>query len=123
MQRSRIGRLREGTVLEFLADGSSHQHEFLPVEGSTLRLRGGQVTVTIYDKDGNIIPPPPPQPSEPQALVQAARTDERLEKALHHWCRSDSWFDIYMAVEALFKAKDSNRLLPMSLRKRRDVAH
>jgi hypothetical protein len=102
-------------------DGTTRGHHILHAEGITLRIRMGRPTLTAYDKDGNVIPPPPPQPSEAQNLLQTARLDERLDKALHHLSRADNWFDIYMAGEALFKVKASNRLLPKTLRKRRDV--
>lgn len=51
------------------------------------------------DAEGNLIPPAPPQPSNAQRWIGAAKTDDQIADMLVFAGRADNWFDIYKAVE------------------------
>lgn len=56
-------------------------------------------TLGARDMDGNLIPPPPPEPSQAQRWVQAAEQRDDVGDMLVFTGRGDNWFDIYKALE------------------------
>jgi hypothetical protein len=63
----------------------------------------GRATATAVgkaiDANGNVIPSPSPKPSAAQDYIKAAENDDDISDMLVFSGRSDSWFDIYKAIE------------------------
>ena len=53
----------------------------------------------IRDPEGNLAPPPPPEPSAAQGWVQASESSDKIADLLVYAGRADNWFDIYKAIE------------------------
>jgi hypothetical protein len=80
--------------------GAFHLTIFL--EAARIRLRGGRVLIStgeVRDAAGNLVPPPPPQPSEAQRWAEAAEQNYDIADMLVFAGRADNWFDIYKAIE------------------------
>lgn len=81
------------------AHGKVQGHAFLRAEPGVFRMRASRATLTAYDGHGNIIPPPPPQPSMAQQWTRAGLAKDRLGELLVYLGRADNWFDLYKALE------------------------
>ena len=64
-----------------------------------MRVYSSRPTLIAYDADGNVIPPPPPTPSEAQRWSNFARNNDTAADMLDHYGRADNWYDIYKTVE------------------------
>jgi len=56
-------------------------------------------TSAAHDADGNLVPPPSPEPSQAQKWVQVAEQNDDIGDMLIFAGRSEDWFDIYKALE------------------------
>ena len=80
-------------------DGTQSRNHFLKAEGAVMRGYSSRPTLIVYDADGNVIPPPPPNPSEAQRWSNFARNNDTAADMLDHYGRADNWYDIYKTVE------------------------
>ncbi len=53
----------------------------------------------VRDADGNLVPPPAPEPSQAQKWVQAVKHNNDVADMLIFTGRADNWFDLYKALE------------------------
>lgn len=53
----------------------------------------------VRDAAGNLVPPPPPQPSAAQRWLELAGRDDVVADMLVFAGRADNWFDVYKAIE------------------------
>jgi len=56
-------------------------------------------TSAAHDADGNLVPPPLPEPSQAQKWIQVAEQNDGIGDMLIFAGRSEDWFDIYKALE------------------------
>lgn len=56
-------------------------------------------TIEIRDQAGNLVPPPPPEPSDPQKWIRLAGQSDIVADMLVFAGRGDNWFDIYKCIE------------------------
>jgi hypothetical protein len=89
-----------GSVVEFVADGPPRKHQFLEVEGASIRVRGGIVTLTVTDARGNVIEPPQ-APSRAQQWMRAAALEPEIGSALRYLEGKPGWVELYKAYEAV----------------------
>ena len=57
------------------------------------------VSAEVRDVDGNLVTPPPPEPSATQGWMQASESNDDIADLLVYAGRADNWFDTYKAVE------------------------
>jgi hypothetical protein len=89
-----------GSVIEFVTDGSPRKHHFVEVQGTTIRVRGGIATLTVTDAQGNVIEPPQ-APSRAQQWMRAAALEPEIGSALRYLEGKPGWFELYKAYEAV----------------------
>jgi hypothetical protein len=56
-------------------------------------------TLEARDADGNLVPPPPPEPSQAQRWVQVAQHSDDVGDMVIFAGRAEDWFDIYKALD------------------------
>ena len=80
-------------------DDSGNFHFTAFLEGHA-RVRS-MVTGTLEarDTDGNLVPTPPPEPSQTQRWVPVSEQNNDVGDMLIFTGRADNWFDIYKALE------------------------
>ena len=101
----------EPLTLEGVAriDESGNFHFFRFMEGKA-RGRSRVVAIAeVRDSDGNLVPPPPPAPSEVQKWIQAAERNDDIADMLVFAGRADDWFDLYKAEELSARLSDAPR--------------
>jgi hypothetical protein len=65
-----------------------------------IHVRSEVVAVAeVRDANGNLVPPPTPEPSMAQRWIEASETNDEIADLLIFAGRTDSWFDIYKAIE------------------------
>jgi hypothetical protein len=66
------------------------------------RARGDMLigTVDVRDSQGNLVPPPPPEPSAAQKWIATAAGNDTVADMLIFAGRADNWFDIFKTIEA-----------------------
>jgi hypothetical protein len=100
--------LRCGTVYRVWEDGRRSVTTF-PSTG-TIRLSGFPPTVTVHDKDGNLVSPPP-APTSAQQWIAAALDDDDIADLLTFFGRADNWFDLYKTIEMVQKIEGGEHAL------------
>lgn len=94
--------VRFGGVIQFAPDGGLHRTVF--AEMAAFEMRGkARAFAMVIGPDGKPVPPPPPQPSEVQRWAAIAEGNDLLDDALMYFGKASGWFDIYKALECLFK--------------------
>lgn len=68
-------------------------------------------TLVVKDRDGNVIPPPPPTPTDAQHWIRAAMDDGDIADLLSFLGRADNWFDLYKAIEMAEKIAGNHHKL------------
>jgi hypothetical protein len=99
-------------VLRIDDQGGLHFFVFLE---DHVRTRDAIEIVGVTDANGNLIPPPPPEPSAAQVWVEAAEQDEDIADMLIFAGRADNWFDIYKAIELAERLSGGKHELPKLL--------
>jgi hypothetical protein len=68
---------------------------------ANIRLRNDTMVAAaeLRDGNGNLIPPPPPEPSMTQRWIQNAEENDDIADMLEFAGRANNWFDIYKSVE------------------------
>jgi len=89
-----------GAVVEFVPIGLPRKHHYLEAEGATFRIRGGPVTLTVTDAQGNVIEPPP-APSRAQLWMRAVTLNPEIGSALRYLEGKPGWFELYKAYEVV----------------------
>ena len=87
---------------------------------SMFTTTGGETTVEVRDAKGNLIAPPPPEPSAAQRWAEAAEKDDDIADMLIFAGRADNWFDIYKAIEIAEHLSGGKHKLPKLLGDSRD---
>ena len=64
-----------------------------------IKVRDAIEIAEVRDAHGNLIQPPPSEPSAAQKWVEAAEQDDDIADMLIFAGRADNWFDIYKAIE------------------------
>jgi hypothetical protein len=59
------------------------------------------LTTEVKDAKGNLIPPPPPEPSAVQKWVKAAETSDDIARALKHFGQPTNWYDMWTTYEII----------------------
>ena len=77
--------------------GNFHFSVFLEAHARARSMVTG--TIEARDADGNLVPPPPPEPSQAQRWVQVAEQNDDVGDMLIFAGRAEDWFDIYKALE------------------------
>lgn len=93
------GEVQLGGSVFIEEDGTPKIHYFLKPEPLVIRMRMGRPTLTAYDANGQIIPPPPPTASVPQKWIKAGEQNDAIADLLVFVARADNWFDLYKAYE------------------------
>jgi len=75
-----------------------------------MRLSGFPPSVTVHDKDGNLVGPPP-APTSAQQWIAAALDDEDIADLLTFFGRADNWFDLYKTIEMAEKIEGGEHAL------------
>jgi len=91
--------VKMGPVINIDGAGQKRVHTFMQADGAVFRVRGSKLILTAYDPDGNVIPPSPPIPSEPQRWIGLAQENDNVSDMLDHFGRADNWYDIYKTIE------------------------
>ncbi|WP_372708072.1 hypothetical protein [Brevundimonas sp.] len=97
--RKRAGRVRLKSVADF-SDGEPKMYVSIEAHGALMRVRASSPTLTVRDRHGNVIPPPPPIPSAAQDWLELSRQSDHVSDLLTYAARADNWFDIYKLIEA-----------------------
>jgi hypothetical protein len=84
-----VGRIDEAGQIQLFQFAEAH------IRGRSRLSAVGQV----LNPNGNIVPPPSPDPSQAQRWLEAAESDDEIADMLTFAGRSDNWFDIYKALE------------------------
>jgi hypothetical protein len=69
--------------------------------------------IQVFAADGSLVPPPPPEPSIQQKWLQLALQDENLFDLLNYSLHTNSWFEVYKAIEVLEKLAGGENELVM----------
>lgn len=80
-------------------DGTLSRSHFLKAESAVFRIYASRPTLVAYDADGNLVPQPPPTPSEAQRWSQFARANDTAADMFDHFGRANNWYDIYKTIE------------------------
>lgn len=91
--------VKVNSILDFSQPVPS-RHVSIKAEGVVMRVYASSPTLTVYDAEGHVIPPPPPVPSPPQAWISQTRLDDIVGDVLVHASRADNWYDVYKLIEA-----------------------
>lgn len=91
----------EPLTLEGVAriDNSGNFHFTAFLEGHARARSMVTGTLQTRDTDGNLVPPPPPAPSQTQRWVPVAEQNNDVGDMLIFTGRADNWFDVYKALE------------------------
>ncbi|KZK78016.1 hypothetical protein PsW64_03654 [Pseudovibrio sp. W64] len=87
-------------VVEFDQDGILRKSAFVELKGISVRSRVGVPKLTVYDNDGNILPPEP-KLSRAQLCMIAVSKAPDLESALWYLNDNPGWGELYKACEVL----------------------
>lgn len=104
--------LRCGTVYCVWEDGRIDANVSASFAGR-MRLSGFPPTVTVHDKDGNLVGPAP-APTSAQQWIAAALDDEDIADLLTFFGRADNWFDLYKTIEMAEKIEGGEHVLRAS---------
>lgn len=113
------------SIVERAANGRLLRHAVLEAQGLEIRAVVGMAELKVYDKEGNLIPPPPPIPSKEQLWLRSAAGNEKLAELLAYAYDQTSWFETYKSIEVLenvlggegklveFAAEDGAKVKPL----------
>jgi hypothetical protein len=86
-----------GGVLRIEEDGREHLTVFGEV--AAFGRSAMRAAAVVLGSDGNPLPHPPPQPSQPQVWNELAELEDDLSDLLEQFGRADNWYDIYKTIE------------------------
>lgn len=101
MHAANCRRVERDCIIERGTDGSLRRHVVIQPIGFELRAILGIPTLQLFDSEGNLIPPPPPKPSNEQLWLRAAAESDQLAELLTYAFERESWFEVYKAIEVM----------------------
>jgi hypothetical protein len=88
-----------GGVIQAGENGA--RHAFVYAESSVIVLSSlrARVTATVSGPNGQVVPPPPPKPSDAQRWNAKAAGDDKVADLLEQLGKAKGWYEIYKTIE------------------------
>jgi hypothetical protein len=111
LQTRRTQPVNADALIEKCKDGTLRRTIFAVIASSTTSSMTSIGRGQVFDSEGKLVPPPPPEPSMQQKWLQLAVNDEGLFDLLNYSLQRNSWFEAYKAIEVLENVAGGERPL------------